>query len=154
MLKRNALALLAGGMVLAATVAAVAADELERGFAEPPVSARLRAYWWWLNGNVTKEAITKDLRWMKAVGMGGGLVFDAGGATQGGHAAVPAGPLFGSPAWRELFTHTLREADRLGLEIGLNLLSGWNLGGPMVTPDKAPVRVLEKLAGKSLVFGA
>ena len=45
--------------------------------------------------------------------------------------------MFGSPPWRELFTHALREADRLGLEIGLNLQSGWNLGGPMVTPDRA-----------------
>jgi len=117
--------------------AALRAEELEQQFTNPPTQARLRAYWWWLNGNVTKEAITKDLEWMKRIGMGGGLVFDAGGATQGGHDAVPGGPLFGSPAWRELFKHTLREADRLGLEIGLNLQSGWNLGGPMVTPDRA-----------------
>jgi hypothetical protein len=139
MLKRNVLALLAGGMlaVLARGVAAGTSDELEQGFARPPISTRLRAYWWWLNGNVTKDSITKDLQWMKAIGMGGGLVFDAGGATQGGHAPVPAGPLYGSPAWRELFKHALREGDRLGLEIGLNLQSGWNLGGPMVTPDKA-----------------
>jgi hypothetical protein len=110
---------------------------LEKGFRDPPLSARLRAYWWWLNGNVTEEAITKDLQWMKAIGMGGGLVFDAGGATQGGHAPVPAGPSYGSPQWRKLFLHTLREADRLGLEIGLNLQSGWNLGGPLVTPDRS-----------------
>jgi hypothetical protein len=113
------------------------ADELEQSFANPPPQARLRAYWWWLNGNVTREAITKDLQWMKRIGMGGGLVFDAGGATQGGHDAVPAGPLFGSPPWRKLFQHTLHEADRLGLEIGMNLQSGWNLGGPMVTPERA-----------------
>ena len=25
------------------------------------MEARLRCYWWWLNGNVTKEAITRDL---------------------------------------------------------------------------------------------
>ena len=112
-------------------------DLLDEGWRNPPVQARLRAYWWWLNGNVTPKAITKDLKWMKAIGMGGALVFDAGGATEGGHAPVPAGPLFGSPQWRALFTHALREADRLGLEIGLNLQSGWNLGGPLVTPDKA-----------------
>ena len=114
-----------------------AADELITGFATPPLSARTRAYWWWLNGNVTQPAITKDLEWMKQIGMGGGLVFDAGGATQGGHSPVPAGPLFGSADWRKLFVHALREADRLGLEIGLNLQSGWNLGGPMVPPEKA-----------------
>ena len=115
----------------------LAAATLDDGFANPPLSARTRAYWWWLNGNVTKPAITKDLEWMKQIGMGGGLVFDAGGATQGGHAPVPAGPVFGSAEWRELFIHALQEADRLGLEIGLNLQSGWTLGGPMVKPELA-----------------
>ena len=127
--------------VIAFFVSAVQANgsgnALDEAFQNPPFQARLRAYWWWLNGNVTKEAITKDLEWMKQIGMGGGLVFDAGGATQGGHASVPTGPLFGSPEWRALFTHALKEADRLGLELGLNIQSGWNLGGPMVTPDKA-----------------
>jgi hypothetical protein len=128
-------------LILAGMIAgdgrALGQDPLDAGWRNPPVQARLRAYWWWLNSNVTQEAITKDLKWMKAIGMGGALVFDAGGATDGGHAPVPAGPLFGSPQWRALFIHALREADRLGLEIGLNLQSGWNLGGPMVTPERA-----------------
>jgi hypothetical protein len=38
------------------------------GFANPPRPARLRAYWWWLNGNVTKAAITRDLEEMAAKG--------------------------------------------------------------------------------------
>jgi len=129
------------GLLLLTRTLVAAPDELASGFDDPPLQARLRAYWWWLNGNVTKEAITKDLEWMKQIGMGGGLVFDAGGATQGGHAPVPAGPLFGSPAWRELFKHTLKEAGRLGLELGLNIQSGWNLGGPLVTPDKAAKQI-------------
>jgi hypothetical protein len=33
-----------------------------------------------------------------------------------------------------LFLHALREADRLGVEISLNIQSGWNLGSPTVTP--------------------
>ena len=114
-----------------------APDALADGWNHPPIQARLRAYWWWLNGNVTKDAITKDLEWMNKIGMGGALVFDAGGATQGGHTPVPNGPVFASPEWRELFKHTLHEADRLKLEIGLNLQSGWNLGGPMITPEKS-----------------
>lgn len=112
---------------------------LEQGWQNPPLQAKLRAYWWWLNGNVSPEAITKDLEWMKEIGMGGGLVFDAGNERVGkeGHAAVPKGPMFGSAEWRKLFRHTLSEADRLGLEMGLSIQSGWNLGGPMVTPERA-----------------
>ena len=102
-----------------------------------PLQARTRAYWWWLNGHVTEAAITKDLEWMKKIGMGGGIIFDADGSSQGGNASVPAGPLYGSPEWRKLFLHAIREADRLGLEIGLNITSGWNTGGPIVTLEKA-----------------
>ena len=124
-------------VLLSATAAAATGEDLDKGFASPPDSAQLRCYWWWLNSNVTKEAITRDLEEMKAKGFGGGMITDAGGATQGGHNDVPAGPVFGSPAWRELFRHALQEADRLGLELSLNIQSGWNLGGPMVKPEEA-----------------
>ena len=107
------------------------------GFANPPASARLRCYWWWLNGNTNEATITHDLEEMKAKGFGGALLVDAGGASQNGNEPVPAGPTFGSPAWVKLFTHALKEADRLGLEITFNITSGWNLGGPDVTPAQA-----------------
>lgn len=111
--------------------------ELERDFANPPQSAGMRCWWWWLNGNVTKEAITHDLEQMKAKGFSGACIFDAGGAEQRGNAQVPEGPMFGTPPWRELFVHAVKEADRLGLVLSLNIQSGWNLGGPDVTPAEA-----------------
>ena len=121
---------------------AAQADELEQGFTNPPNSARLRAYWWWLNGNVTKAAITRDLEEMKAKGFGGALICDAGGAEQDGNDRVPHGPTFFTPEWRELYKHTLREADRLGLEMSLNILSGWNLGGPIVKAEDASKKLV------------
>ncbi len=124
---------LLGGLL----AASAAAGELENCFANPPPEARLRVYWWWLNGNVTKDAITRDLEQMKAKGIAGALIFDANGSDQDGNAGTPAGPMFGTPAWRELFHHALVEADRLGIEISLNLQSGWNLGGPLVPPERA-----------------
>ena len=111
--------------------------ELRDGFLNPPASARLRCYWWWLNGNTDKATITHDLEEMKAKGFGGALLVDANGSDQAGNHNVPAGPTFGSPAWVELYTHALAEADRLGLEITLNITSGWNLGGPKVKPEQA-----------------
>ena len=109
-----------------------APDPLREGFLQPPIQARARAYWWWLNSNVNQAAITKDLEWMKKIGMGGGLIFDAGGPA----GPVPAGPVFASPAWVELFKHAVKEADRLGLELSLSPQSGWNLGGPSVKPEQ------------------
>ena len=110
---------------------------LESGFLNPPAEVRLHAYWWWLNGNVTKEAITRDLESMKEKGFGGALITDAGGANQDGNLQVPPGPVFGSAAWRELYCHALREGARLKLEMALNIQSGWNLGGPRVVADDA-----------------
>ncbi|MBN2326523.1 MAG: discoidin domain-containing protein [Candidatus Omnitrophica bacterium] len=110
---------------------------LEEGFADPPQQYGVRCWWWWLNSNVTKEAITRDLEQMKAKGFSGAMIFDAGGADQRGNRQVPPGPTYASPAWRELYKHALQEAQRLGLEMGLSIQSGWNLGGPNVTPEFA-----------------
>jgi alpha-L-rhamnosidase len=110
---------------------------LRDGFRSPPSQARLRCYWWWLNGNTDKATITHDLEEMKAKGFGGALLVDAGGAGQNGNQSVPAGPKFGSPEWIALYVHALKEADRLGIEITLNIMSGWNLGGPTVKPEDA-----------------
>ena len=128
-------------ITLVAGLAAYAADTLDADWNHPPTDARLRAYWWWLNGNVTSNAITRDLEEMKAKGFGGALICDANGAAQDGNAEVPHGPTFFSPEWRALFKHTLHEADRLGLEMSLNIQSGWNLGGPMVKPEDAPKKL-------------
>jgi hypothetical protein len=110
---------------------------LESGWLNPPREARLRAYWWWLNGNVSKASITRDLEQMKAKGFGGAVLIDAGGAEQWGNSPTPHGPTFFSPQWRELYRHALGEANRVGLEMSLNIQSGWNLGGPVVAPEDA-----------------
>jgi hypothetical protein len=129
---------------LAAGIHALAANpsSLDEGWKIPPRSARIRAYWWWLNGNVTRESITRDLEEMKAKGFGGALICDAGGASQDGNDDVPHGPTFFTPEWRALYKHALREADRLGLEMSLNIQSGWNLGGPMVKASDAAKKLV------------
>src|SRR2546423_11781316 len=110
-------------------------NPLEAGFADPPREARLRCYWWWLNGNTDEATITRDLDALRAKGYGGAILVDANGSDQQRNRPVPAGPMFGSPRWRELYRHAMKEAARNGLEISLNIESGWNLGGPTVTPE-------------------
>jgi hypothetical protein len=106
-------------------------DDLASNFLSPPDSAKPWAYWVWLNGNVTKEGISKDLEEMKRQGISGVLVFQTGD----GH--TPAGAQFMSPQWHELFQHTLREAARLGMGVSIDLCDGWDSGGPWITPDQA-----------------
>lgn len=121
-------------LLLAATISAPAhAADLESGFRKPPHSAGIRCFWWWLNSNVTQEAITRDLEEMKAKGFNGAMIFDADGSAQWGNKRAPAGPAFGSPEWIALLLHACQEAKRLDLELSLSIQSGWNLGGPSVT---------------------
>ena len=94
--QRIALSLL-GSMVLALASCGVcrageARAELARSFAAPPRAARPWVYWFWLNGNITREGITADLEAMQRVGIGGVLIMEVDQGT-------PPGPArFGSPA--------------------------------------------------------
>ncbi|GLU54704.1 glycosyl hydrolase [Dyadobacter frigoris] len=111
-------------------------------FKNPPSEYGIRCWWWWLNGNIDKETITRDLQEMKAKGFSGACIFDANGADQAGNGPVPQGPMFGSPAWTELYVHAIKEADRLGLVMSLSIQSGWNLGGPDITPAETAKQVV------------
>ena len=139
--QRIALSLL-GSMVLALASCGVcrageARAELARSFAAPPRAARPWVYWFWLNGNITREGITADLEAMQRVGIGGVLIMEVDQGT-------PPGPArFGSPAWRELFKHVCAEADRLGLKVNMNNDAGWcGSGGIRITPELAMQKVV------------
>ena len=52
-------------------------DLLLQNFQDPGNAARPRVWWHWMNGNITKEGIQKDLEWMHRAGIGGFQNFDA-----------------------------------------------------------------------------
>jgi len=113
-------------------------DALADSFTHPPPMARPWAYWGWMNGNLTKEGITADLEAMARVGIGGTIALNIG-AGGGGGCAVPAGPVdFMSPEWRGIFSHTVQESSRLGLQVTMNDDDGWSgSGGPWVTVENS-----------------
>jgi len=41
-----------------------------------------------------------------------------------------------------MYNHAVREADRLGIALGVNLCSGWNCGGAWVTPEHAAKKIV------------
>jgi hypothetical protein len=86
----------------------------------------------WMDGNLTREGITADLEAMREAGLGGVVICEV-------NVGVPRGPVeFMSPAWRGLFKHVVREAERLGLEVTLNAGPGWTgSGGPWVKPEES-----------------
>jgi hypothetical protein len=127
------LALAAALIALTLTLAPRAtAGSLEDGFAVPPADTRPRTFWLWMNGNVTRDGITRDLEAMQRVGLGGVMMFD-------GSTYLPAGPAgYLDPTWRGLMTHAIKEGNRLGLDVGMHNAPGWSSsGGPWVTPAQA-----------------
>ena len=122
---------------LGVSPSARALSALEQGFRHPPDAARPWVYWFWLNGNITREGVTADLEAMKRVGIGGVLIMEV---DQGS----PAGPVdFMGPRWRELFKHVVAEAQRLGLEVNMNNDAGWNgSGGPWIKPEQSMQKIV------------
>jgi len=110
--------------------------DLSDGFLSPPDSARPWVYWFWINGNLTREGITADLEAMQRVGIGGVLIMEVDG--------TPRGPVaFGTSTWQEMFRFACQEAGRLGLEINMNDGAGWTgSGGPWNTPENSMQQVL------------
>ena len=112
--------------------------DLVQGFTAPPNEARPNVMWWWLNSAISEKGITRDLEEMARQGIGGALIFDAAPVDRWKPkdvAPAPVGPPFMSERWRELFRHAIKESDRLGIELGVSITSGFNAGGPWVTPE-------------------
>jgi hypothetical protein len=133
-----AIAVLGLGLLASSAVAAQdSANDLSAQFASPPQAAQPWVYWFWLNGNISREGITADLEAMHRVGIGGVLIMEV---DQG----IPLGPVpFAGPKWRELFKHMVAEASRLGIEVDMNNDAGWNgSGGPWLKPEHAMQRVV------------
>jgi hypothetical protein len=108
----------------------------EELFKSPPASAKPHTMWNWLNGNVSKEGITKDLETMKDVGIGGFQIF-CGGFDVGTGFDLESGPVvFNQPIFFDHIGWAISESERLGLGVDLNNAGGWSCtGGPWVTPE-------------------
>ncbi|HEY4062979.1 MAG TPA: glycosyl hydrolase [Puia sp.] len=107
--------------------------DLSRNFAAPPGSVRSSCYWWWFNGLVDKEGITRDLEEYHAKGMGEVLLVNSAGGLGG--VPFPKGAALFSEEWKELYRHAMSEAKRLDIAVGINLCSGWCMGGPWIKPE-------------------
>ncbi len=111
-------------------------SDLASGFENPDNTARPKAYWNWLNGDVQLSSLTHDLEEAKAKGLGGLQMWDTEAMRNPG-GMVPSGPPFMGKESVAAMRHSLKEAKRLDLELGLITSSGWNAGGPWIPPQLA-----------------
>lgn len=99
-------------------------------FINPPQCAKPSTYWEWMNGNISKDGITKDLEYMKGANYGEAMIFDVG-------VGIPSGNVdYNSPLWKNMILHAVKEADRLGIKLMMHNSPGYSgTGGPWIEPE-------------------
>ena len=131
----NARRLIAGFLFVSVAFAPVvrAADALADGFSQPPAQTKPWCYWYWISDNISREGLTRDLEAMARVGIGEALIGNIFLDNQ------PAGKVkVLSNEWWELVRHAMREAGRVGVNIGMFNCPGWSQsGGPWIKPTQA-----------------
>ena len=127
-------------LLLAACFRSGAQDNLIlENFKNPPREARPRVWWHWMNANITKDGIRKDLLWMDEAGIVGFHNFDAGLETP---QVVGCRLPYMSPEWKDAFNYALDIADSLNMEVTIASSPGWSeTGGPWVSKEDAMKKV-------------
>ncbi len=118
---------------ICAQVLPVRADDLVKGFQTPSDEYKPSCYWYWLNGDVTRDGISKDLETMAKVGIRRAMI----GNIEGG------GPVkMFSQEWYDLTHYALKEAARVGVDIMMFNAPGWSQsGGPWIKPEQSMRRI-------------
>ena len=105
---------------------------LRSGFLNPPDWAKPGVYWYFMDGNLSEEGMTKDLESMAKAGIGNLIFLEV-------NVGVPRGKVdFLSDQWLELFKHAEKECRRLNIAMTLGIGPGWTgSGGPWVAPEQS-----------------
>jgi len=124
------------GLILLLGTASLAGLSPEQ-FRDPPADSRPMTWMHMMNNNASKEGLAKDLQGLADAGVGGALIFSIKKRIADGKV------LFNSPEFREILVHGAKEADRLGLKIGVHNCDGWSSsGGPWVPAEESMKRVV------------
>jgi hypothetical protein len=106
--------------------------DLARAFETPPDDARIMMRWWWFGPAVTRAGLERELRQMKAGGIGGVEIQPVYPLALDDEATGIATHPFLSDAFLDDLRFAGRTARDLGMRVDLTLGSGWPFGGPQV----------------------
>jgi len=103
-------------------------------FKNPTSSSGVHAWWHWMDGNITREGIRKDLEAMAQQGITQVTILNVG--MYGMQFQNLKNIKFDSPEWYEMFRYALAKADSLHITVGAQNCDGWSTsGGPWITPE-------------------
>jgi hypothetical protein len=122
-------------LLVASALGAQTVADVRRGFEHPSDDARMMMRWWWFGPAATKTELEREMRAMKAGGIGGFEV-------------QPVYPLevegnypYLSDRFLDAVRFTGEKAKELGLRFDLTLCSGWPYGGPHIGVAEASARL-------------
>ena len=105
---------------------------LSDGFIHPPDDTKPGIYWYWIDENISKEGLTKDLEALEKMGIGEVFIGNVCISENLGEVETL------SPEWVECMQHAIREGSRIGINVGIFNGPGWSQsGGPWVKPEDA-----------------
>lgn len=107
-------------------------EALRKGFLSPPNWAKPGVYWYFMDGNLSEEGMTKDLESMASAGISHVVFLEV-------NVGVPRGKVdYLSDRWLELFAHAEKECRKLNISMTLGIGPGWSgSGGPWVKPAES-----------------
>jgi hypothetical protein len=123
--------LLIGGAGYSQSLLSNDTASIQNRFVHLPDSSQTSVYWYWLDGNISKEGVVKDLEAMKKVGINRAFIGNIGLGDS------PKVKMFTDEWWDILHT-ALKTATRLNITIGIFNGPGWSQsGGPWIKPGQS-----------------
>lgn len=118
----------------------MAAVEMYRLVSGPIVAATSKpgVRWWWLGSAVDKQNLTWNMEQMAQKGIGALEITPIYGV-QGNDSNNIS---FLSDEWKDMLSHCISEGKRLGIQIDMNMGTGWPFGGPTTPIDEAACRLV------------
>ncbi|MGL4943521.1 MAG: glycosyl hydrolase [Thermoguttaceae bacterium] len=119
--------------IVAMSAMTVVAATIEESFRTPPDATKPGCYWYWINDNVSKDGVVRDLEAMHEVGIGRAFIGNIG-EQDGDYGKVK----LLSDEWWDITHEAVKTATKLGIEIGMFNSPGWSQsGGPWVKPEQS-----------------
>ncbi len=112
-------------------------EGLQQSFDRPPDEARIMMRWWWFGPAVAKPELEREMRVMKAAGIGGFEVQPVYPVALDEASRGPKTTPFLSDEFIDALKFTADKARELGMRVDLTIGSGWPYGGPGVAVDQA-----------------
>jgi hypothetical protein len=110
-------------------------SQIFKNFRKPKAEARPFFRWWWNGNRLSKEEILRELKLMKAAGIGG-IEINPIEMPEEADKLVFNEVKWLSDAWIEYLEYTIEKANDLGLITDLIVGTGWPFGGEFLKPEE------------------